>query len=257
MADEAICIGPSEARKSYLNQPAVVSAAAHHRLRRGPPGLRLPLGGRRLRRGLRRARPRLHRAAGGGARAVQQQVRGAPHAGRQRAANRAGQPRHHHRPARRAWTRRRRPATRSCSSRRPVAEVAACGWCARRARWRRRCRWLARRRRPPSATTASTSRSGSRRVAPRGGPGAGRPARQRRPPGGAGLQHPASPPEDHRGGAVAGHGRRGARAAARPGHPRRWWPPATRAPARSNSCSTRTATSTSSRSTAGSRSSTR
>jgi acetyl-CoA carboxylase, biotin carboxylase subunit len=27
MADEAICIGPSEARKSYLNQPAVVSAA--------------------------------------------------------------------------------------------------------------------------------------------------------------------------------------------------------------------------------------
>ena len=27
MADEAICIGPSEARRSYLNQPAVVSAA--------------------------------------------------------------------------------------------------------------------------------------------------------------------------------------------------------------------------------------
>jgi acetyl-CoA carboxylase biotin carboxylase subunit len=27
MADEAICIGPSESRKSYLNQPAVVSAA--------------------------------------------------------------------------------------------------------------------------------------------------------------------------------------------------------------------------------------
>jgi acetyl-CoA carboxylase biotin carboxylase subunit len=27
MADEAICIGPSEARKSYLNQPAMVSAA--------------------------------------------------------------------------------------------------------------------------------------------------------------------------------------------------------------------------------------
>ena len=27
MADEAICIGPAEARKSYLNQPAVVSAA--------------------------------------------------------------------------------------------------------------------------------------------------------------------------------------------------------------------------------------
>ena len=27
MADEAICIGPGEARRSYLNQPAVVSAA--------------------------------------------------------------------------------------------------------------------------------------------------------------------------------------------------------------------------------------
>ena len=27
MADEAVCIGPAEARKSYLNQPAVVSAA--------------------------------------------------------------------------------------------------------------------------------------------------------------------------------------------------------------------------------------
>ena len=27
MADEAVCIGPAEARRSYLNQPAVVSAA--------------------------------------------------------------------------------------------------------------------------------------------------------------------------------------------------------------------------------------
>ena len=27
LADEAICIGPAEARKSYLNQPAVISAA--------------------------------------------------------------------------------------------------------------------------------------------------------------------------------------------------------------------------------------
>ena len=27
LADEAICIGPVEARKSYLNQPAVISAA--------------------------------------------------------------------------------------------------------------------------------------------------------------------------------------------------------------------------------------
>src|SRR4026208_383066 len=27
LADEAICIGPAEARRSYLNQPAVISAA--------------------------------------------------------------------------------------------------------------------------------------------------------------------------------------------------------------------------------------
>ena len=27
LADETICIGPAEARKSYLNQPAVISAA--------------------------------------------------------------------------------------------------------------------------------------------------------------------------------------------------------------------------------------
>ena len=27
MADEAICIGPAEARRSYLNQPALISAA--------------------------------------------------------------------------------------------------------------------------------------------------------------------------------------------------------------------------------------
>ena len=27
LADEAICIGPAEARRSYLNQPAMVSAA--------------------------------------------------------------------------------------------------------------------------------------------------------------------------------------------------------------------------------------
>ena len=27
LADEAICIGPAEARRSYLNQPALISAA--------------------------------------------------------------------------------------------------------------------------------------------------------------------------------------------------------------------------------------
>src|SRR5256714_1506650 len=38
------------------------------------------------------------------------------------------------------WSRRRRPATRSCSSHRPAAGGAACAWCERRARWRHRGR---------------------------------------------------------------------------------------------------------------------
>src|SRR5881394_458600 len=33
------------------------------------------------------------------------------------------------------WSRRRRPATRSCSSHRPAAGGAACAWCERRAKW--------------------------------------------------------------------------------------------------------------------------
>ena len=53
LADEAICIGPAEARKSYLNQPGAHQRGAAHRRRRGSPRLRLPQRGRQLRRGLR------------------------------------------------------------------------------------------------------------------------------------------------------------------------------------------------------------
>ena len=35
MADEAICIGPAEARRSYLNQPAVISAMCMCRWQKG------------------------------------------------------------------------------------------------------------------------------------------------------------------------------------------------------------------------------
>ena len=100
LADEAICIGPAEARKSYLNQPAVISAAMITGCDR-PSRLRVSVGGCHLRRGLRRARADLHRSAAGGSRAICVEVRRAAHACRQRAADRAGQPRHRDRPARR------------------------------------------------------------------------------------------------------------------------------------------------------------
>ena len=53
LADEAICIGPADAKRSYLSAPAVISRGARDRLRRDPPGLRLPVRGRGLRRGRR------------------------------------------------------------------------------------------------------------------------------------------------------------------------------------------------------------
>ena len=55
LADEAICIGPAEARRSYLNQPARHQRRHDHRLRRRASRLRLPAA--RTRRSPRRARP--------------------------------------------------------------------------------------------------------------------------------------------------------------------------------------------------------
>ncbi len=46
LADEAICIGPPAARDSYLNIPAIISAAGNLRRGRHPSRLRLPLGKR-------------------------------------------------------------------------------------------------------------------------------------------------------------------------------------------------------------------
>ena len=50
LADESVCIGPPPAKDSYLNIPAILSAASDHRRRRDPSRLRLPVGERRLRR---------------------------------------------------------------------------------------------------------------------------------------------------------------------------------------------------------------
>ena len=84
------------------------------------------------------------------------------------------------------------------------------------------------------------------RAAPHRDPGRRRPARQRRPPRRARVLDPAPPPEADRGGAVAGADRRAARTSMGErrgrGDRRR---SATRTSARSSSCSTRTAASTS------------
>ena len=107
LADEAICIGPAEARKSYLNQPAVISAAMITGCDAIHPGYGFLSRGCHLRRGVRRARADLHRAAARGARAIRVEVRRAAHACRQRTADRAGQQRDRDRRARRARAGRR------------------------------------------------------------------------------------------------------------------------------------------------------
>ena len=90
-------------------------------------------------------------------------------------------------------------------------------------------------------------RAADRPAAPCRAAGVRRPARVSRPPVRARLHAAAPPPEDHRGGAgtrARPGAARGARAAPPP-VPR--WPPATRTRARSSSCSTSRAASTSSR----------
>ena len=62
-ADEAYRIGPAPARESYLNIPAIIAAAQAAQRGCGPPGLRLPVGECRLRRGGGRRRPGLDRPA--------------------------------------------------------------------------------------------------------------------------------------------------------------------------------------------------
>ena len=97
----------------------------------------------------------------------------------------------------------------------------------------------------PSADAGRHSGKGDRRSAPHRDPGFRRPLRQRHPPRRTRLLDPAPPPEDHRGSAFAGGvGAAARRAWARPPS-RRPGRSATKAPERSNSCSTATAISTS------------
>ena len=62
-ADEAVCIGPAPRALSYLNIPAIISAAEITGADAHPPGLRLPVRERRVRRGLRQVRHHLDRPA--------------------------------------------------------------------------------------------------------------------------------------------------------------------------------------------------
>ena len=176
---------------------------AAHRRRRGPPGLRLPLRGTGLRRGLRGLRPDLRRPARGRDGAAGRQVVGArgpwprPACRCCRAASsRSSTP---------TWRPRSRPtsATRSSSRRSPAAAGAACGWSAKPAS----CRSATAR----SAATAQALFGDDRVYIERYLPAARHvevqvlcdALRQRRPPGAAGLLGAAPAPEDHRGDAGA------------------------------------------------------
>lgn len=48
LADETVCIGPAPSVKSYLNIPAIISAAEITACSSNPSGLRLPLRERQL-----------------------------------------------------------------------------------------------------------------------------------------------------------------------------------------------------------------
>ena len=128
LADEAICIGPPDARRSLPLGAGDHQRRARDRLRRHPSGLRLPVRGRGLRRGRPGPRPHVHRPAAGRPRALRLEG-GDPTPPRRRTACRrsraptaccATTPTPSPRPT--------GSATRSSSSRRPAAAARACGW---------------------------------------------------------------------------------------------------------------------------------
>ena len=246
IADRAVRIGPPPAAQSYLSIPSVVAAAKTTGLRRRPSRLRLPGREPGLRPRLRGERPRLRRAgrrrdgahgrqgagegrAGGGARCPScPGTERSTTVGGGRVASPASS------------------ATRSCSRRARAAAARACASSttppSSRARSRR-----------PSAEALAAFGDGSlyvekatRAGASCRGPGARRRAGRRAHARRARVLDPASPPEADRGVALAGahagdaRGDGGGRGAS---VPRDRLP---RTPARSSSCSARTATSTSS-----------
>ena len=63
LADESVCIGPPQSQKSYLNMPAIISAAEVTDAVGIHPGLRLPVRERGLRRARGEERLHVHRPA--------------------------------------------------------------------------------------------------------------------------------------------------------------------------------------------------
>ena len=129
MADEAVQIGRPPARESYLVVDKIIDGRQAHRRAGDPSRLRLPVGERRLRRGLRRGRHRLHRPAAGGDPRDGLQERGQDADGEGRRAAGAGLSRR--RPGRRELLRREADAHRlpgADQGRRPAAAARACAW---------------------------------------------------------------------------------------------------------------------------------
>ena len=164
LADESICIGPAEARQSYLNIPSIISAASITDSEAIHPGYGLLSENAAFAEICRACgitfigpAPEAIRLMGDKAQARRWPSRPA------RPSCRAARARS------RAWTRRRRWPTRSAipswSRRRPAAAGAACASFARATCSRRPSRPARRRRRRPSAPRSSTSRSSSRRRA--------------------------------------------------------------------------------------------
>jgi biotin carboxylase len=63
-SDEAVCIGPSRVKDSYLNIPERYRNRRNHECRRHSSGLRVPGGKRLFRRSLRSQQNQVHRAVG-------------------------------------------------------------------------------------------------------------------------------------------------------------------------------------------------
>ena len=90
-ADEDICIGPARSSDSYLNVPAIISAAEITGADALHPGLRIPVGERLPRRSLRGVPHPLHRARPERDSAARRQGQGAPRDEEGRRADAAGQ----------------------------------------------------------------------------------------------------------------------------------------------------------------------
>ena len=243
LADEAVAIGPPPARESYLVIDKIVDAIRKQRRRRRPPGLRLPLGERRVRRG-----GRTRRARRSSARRRRRSGRWAARRRRARACRRRASRSCPATTAPRGAASPTRPTAKAAAARigYPVMLKAAAGGGGRgmrlvdsRGEAGGGAGGRAARGEGGVRRRHGLSGEGDRPAAPHRDPGVRRRARRRGPPLRARLLDPAPQPEGDRGVALAGDRRRDARENGRGGGA---GPPArsaTSAPARSRCSTTR------------------